>query len=141
MADYLHVLQHAAVGATCSLERCDSDWLFSFEDRLTLNVVCPWRIVTNSGIAVTDEDHIPLIGLKREGGATVATNALLSGKRLVAFSAEIRTADLRLIFEEDVQLQVTNNSSLHDCWRASFRYGEQSLTAIGTGGGDVDFRE
>lgn len=141
MADYLHALQHAATGQTCSVVKRDSDWVFTLADTLTLNVECPWRIVTNKGIAVTDEDDGQLFGLKEPASAAARANALLVGKRLTALDADIKTADLHLSFEGGIQLQVLNNSSGYEGWRASFRYGDKPLTAVGMGGGDINFCE
>ena len=129
MADYLHVMQHAATGATCSVVKRESDWLFTLADTLTLSVECPWRVITDKGIAVTDEDDGQLFGLNEPVRSAARTNALLIGKRLVAFDVDIRTADLRLSFEGGIQLQVFNNSSGYEGWQASFRYGEVTLTA------------
>ena len=141
MADYLHVLQHAATGQTCSVAKRDSDWSFAFADTLVLNVECPWRIVTNKGIAVTDEDDAQSFGLKEPVSAAARANALLVGKALTALDADIKTADLRLSFEGSILLQVFNNSSGYEGWRASFRFGEKPLTAVGMGGGDINFSE
>ena len=139
MADYLHVLQHAATSATCSVLKRDSDWVFALGDAITLNVECPWRIVTAKGIAVTDEDDGQQFGLKEPVSAAVRANEMLIGKRLAAFNVDIRTADLRLSFEGGIELQVFNNSSGYEGWQASFKHGEKRLTAVGMGGGGVNF--
>ncbi|MDP3736929.1 MAG: hypothetical protein Q8R02_06040 [Hyphomonadaceae bacterium] len=141
MTDYLHVLQYAASGATCSVAKRESDWLFTFADAVTLNVQCPWRVITDEGIAVADEDDGQFFGLKDPVSAAVRANALLAGKGLTAFDVEIKTADLRLSFEGGVQLQVFNNSSGYEGWQARFRYGEKTIAAVGMGGGDVNFCE
>ena len=141
MADYLHVLQHAATGATCSVVKRENDWLFTFANALILYVECPWRVVTEKGIAVTDEDDGQLFGLKEPVSAANRANALLLGTGLTNLQVDLRTADLRLTFEGGVQLQVFNNSCAYTGWRASFRYGEQALTAVGLGGGGLDFTE
>jgi hypothetical protein len=141
MSDYLHVLQYAAQGATCTVAKREHDWLFTFGDLLGLAVGCPWRILSDAGIMVSNEDEGQLFGLKEPVSATTRANALLAGRRLIAFVADTKTADLKLSFDAEVQLQVFNNSSGYEGWQASYREGERSLQAIGMGGGGISFLE
>ncbi len=138
-ADYLHLLQAAAVGRTCVIERREHDWAFDFGDGVGMAVSVPWRIVTARGIALTDANDGQKFGLPAPVDAELTANELIQGRRVISFDVEIRTADVRIALEGDVALQLFNNSSGYEGWQATFADDGRTITAIGLGGGDINF--
>jgi hypothetical protein len=138
-ADYLHLLQAAPVGRTFVIERREHDWAFDFGDGVGMAVSVPWRIVTAHGVALTDADDGQRFGLPAPVDAALKANELVRGRRVTSFDVELRTADIRVTLDGDVTLQLFNNSSGYEGWRATFTDDGRTITAVGTGGGDVNF--
>ncbi len=138
-ADYLHLLQAAPLGRSCVIERREHDWAFDFGDGVGMAVSVPWRIVTAHGVELTDADDGQLFGLPAPVDVESKANELVRGRRVTSFDVELKTADVRVTLEGDVALQLFNNSSGYEGWQATFTDDGKTITAVGMGGGDINF--
>jgi hypothetical protein len=127
-------LSSSAKGALCTgvelyARHC---WSFDFEGRLRLNVQCPWRIVSDSGIALGSEDDSQYFGLPSPvNGGAVALH-LLAATALKQVLITEKTGDVVFEFESGIRLEVFNNSSGYEGWNCGTSSG---FEVIGMGGG------
>jgi hypothetical protein len=137
--DLLRDFEVALVGRGCQIERRAADWAFSFEDAGHLNTDSPWRLVVEERIAVADEDDGQMFGLGQPVDATGRANALLAAEQVATVQVDRVTADIRILFESGLRLDIFNISSGHEAWQAKFPRGDQTVTLVGMGGGRVAF--
>ena len=127
-------LSLTASGALCTgVELCaPGSWGFDFDGRLRLNVQCPWRIVSDRGIALGSEDDGQQFGLPApvDGGAVALK--LLAAVPLKQVLVTEKTGDIVFEFESGIRLEVFNNSSGYEGWNCGTPSG---LEVIGMGGG------
>ena len=135
--DLLSPLLQIFVGRTCAVERQENHWAFAFGEGADLGVGVPWRIVTNTGIAFADTDDNQLFGLPQPVDGQALTNELLAGRRVIGFHVDAKTADIRILFEGDVRLEMFNNSSGYEGWSAVVQKDGKMTSVLGLGGGEV----
>lgn len=127
-------LSSTARGALCTGVElyAPGSWSFNFEGRLGLNVQCPWRIVSDRGIALGSEDDGQQFGLPApvDGGAVALK--LLAAVPLKQVLVTEKTGDIVFEFESGIRLEVFNNSSGYEGWNCGTPSG---LEVIGMGGG------
>jgi|GEM_PF-1249359 len=127
-------LSTSAKGALCTGVElyAPGSWTFNFEGRLRLNVQCPWRIVSDRGIALGSEDDGQQFGLPAPvKGETVALQ-LLAATALMQVLITEKTGDIVFEFDSGIRLEVFNNSSGYEGWNCGTTSG---LEVIGMGGG------
>ena len=127
-------LSSSAKGAKCSdveLYAPDS-WSFDFQGRLRLNIQCPWRIISDSGIALGSEDDGQQFGLLAPLNGGEMALRLLAGTTLKHVLITEKTGDVVFEFESGIRLEVFNNSSGYEGWNCGTSSG---LAVIGMGGG------
>jgi hypothetical protein len=135
--DHLPNFLHAFVGRTCTVERHEHHWTFSFGVDASLGVEAPWRIASDSGIAFADTDDQQKFGLPQPIDGQAPSNEILGGRRVTSFDVDARTADIRIEFEGDLLLEVFNNSSGYEGWQAVALVDGQTIQVVGLGGGDL----
>jgi Family of unknown function (DUF6188) len=108
-------------------------WRFEFEGRTTLDVRCPWRIITDGGIALGNADHEQQFGLPKPVDAKLEAERLLLA-RVANVTLRERTADLVLELEGGTSLEVFNSSSGYEGWECTSTDG---LLAVAMGGGEL----
>lgn len=135
--DRLSTFVHAFVGRTCSVERREHRWTFTFGTDAGLGVFAPWRIVTGSSIAFADTDDHQWFGLPQPVDGQARSNELLGGRRVISFDVDVKTADIQIRFEGDLRLEVFNNSSGYEGWEAAVQVDGQTISVVGLGGGDL----
>ncbi|MBX7495344.1 hypothetical protein K3172_05690 [Qipengyuania sp. 6B39] len=130
-------LSAALRGREVRVFRREADWGFDFGERLHIAASVPWRIVTGDGIAHGDEDDGQQFGLPQRIDGEARVNTLLSGQRVSKVEVDGETADLRVVFDGGARLDFFNNSSGYEGWQASVPVGEEVLTVVALGGGEL----
>ena len=130
------ILSQMLLGLKCtSVVRYGAEsWQFNLEDKVTLDVLCPWRIIEKGSIAYgcgdqTDEEYETSSPL----GVELATR-LLSDSAIVSVRLG-RLGALAIELASGVCLEMFNFSSRFEAWACSNQSG---LTVIANGGGEVD---
>jgi hypothetical protein len=122
------------IGRECSqIERRDYDWVFSFEDAGKVTCECPWRIICDNRIALTNIDHGQLFGLKVPIDGAKKAKELLDGKNVVSIKVAPTSSDLAISFEGETTLEIFNYSSGYEGWNA----GSQGFYVVAMGGGKL----
>jgi hypothetical protein len=135
--DDLSNFLRAFSGRTCTVEKQEHRWTFSFGVDASLGVEAPWRIVHDAGIAFADTDDQQKFGLPQPINGQALSNEILRGHRVISFDVDARTADIRIRFEGDLLLEVFNNSSGYEGWQAVALVDGQAIRVVGLGGGDL----
>lgn len=133
----LSLFKAAFVSKLRSVERLDHGWSFAFGEGVYLRVGVPWRIVTSGGIAFADTDDGQKFGLPQPVDGQHKANELLDGRRVVSFNLDERTADIQVMFEGDLRLELFNNSGGYEGWSAGVKAEGFAISVTGLGGGDV----
>ncbi len=96
-------IESAFIGLRCTtVTRFSADSLrFDFEGRTVLDVRCPWRILSATGIALGNVDHQQQFGLPTPIEAQQEAQKLLAD-RIVKATIREKTADLILELEQGV---------------------------------------
>lgn len=97
---------------------------------------CPWRIVAEGKIAVTDTDDGQMFGHGTPVSGVETAWAMLANKKVLAIEVAPITGDLTLEFEQTTWLQLFNGSSGHEAWVAEVKNGP-ACTVVAQGGGRV----
>jgi hypothetical protein len=116
-----------------SVEKKDFSWFFIFSNGGSVVTESPWRLVTTKGIVVTSEDHGHLFGRKEPTDAAASVLTATRNKKVQAFQLSVRSSDLIVAFNGNIQIEFLNMSGGYEAWRALF----QSLQVICTGGGEL----
>lgn len=125
------------VGRSCRVERREHDWVFDFGDGRNVVTTCPWRLVDDAGIGVTNEDHDQWFGMAAPVNAGERANAFLENAQVILVRLDRVTSDLCLNFTNGWRLDVFNNSSGYEGWSGSYRFKDErarSIFALGGGG-------
>lgn len=109
-------------------------WQFDLEDNVTLDVLCPWRILQNGSIACgfgdqTEEECATSSPLGVELATQLLSDSAIVNVRLGSFGT------LAIEFGSGVCLEMFNTSSRFEAWACSNQSG---LSVIANGGGEVD---
>lgn len=99
-----------------------------------LQVYCPWRIITDKGIALGSADHGQQFGLPAPIDAQHEARKLLSHK-VLKVTIRKKTADLLIELEDGSCLEIFNSSSGYEGWECSSKNG---LLVVARGGGDYE---
>lgn len=124
------------LGQTCRVTRSEADWLFDFADNARIAVHIPWRVVTSDGIAHGSEDDGQLFGLLQPVDGEARTNQLIAAQKVASVEVDERTADLSIVFDGGVRLDLFNNSAGYEGWQATIR-GTGDVTIVAYGGGKL----
>lgn len=108
-------------------------WTFDFGEDTVLDVRCPWRIVTGSGVALGFGDHGQEFGLRKPVDGVQEAMQLLE-QPVSAVTIRPVTSDIVVNFGTDIALETFNSSSGYEGWECSSKTG---LLAIGVGGGEL----
>jgi hypothetical protein len=106
-------------------------WQFGFTSGW-LRVECIWRAVSAAGILLGSEDHRQQFGLPAAVDAASRILVLLGGKVVESLNITSATSDLTIQFNDDLRLDIFNNSSGYEGWHYCDR---QGLELIAQGGG------
>jgi hypothetical protein len=122
----------AWIGRECTQVECrDYDWVFSFEDAGKVTCECPWRIICDNHIALTNIDHRQLFGLKAPIDGPRKARELFDRRKVISVKVAPISGDLAISFEDAVTLEIFNHSSGYEGWNA----GSQGFYVVAMGGG------
>lgn len=113
----------------------DHDWWgFKFKGGGTINVTCPWRIVENNLIVVSNTDHKQKFGLPEPIDAAALASKILSSLAVSRVEVREGCADLLISFPQNTQLQIIPFSSGYESWNIEDPFGNK---VIAQGGGQL----
>lgn len=101
----------------------------------TLQVECLWRVVEGGRVRVTSADHGHQFGLGSPANAPTQADALLRGRRVTEIGGGSAAADLVIVIEGGLRLEVLPDSSGYEAWQCFGPAGETRI--LGWGGGRV----
>jgi len=125
----------AFVGLHCTnvVRFATESWRFEFDERTTLDVRCPWRIIRKGGIALGNADDGQQFGLPSSVDGKREALRLLAD-RIVTVTIRENTADLVLELEHGTYFEIFNSSSGYEGWECSSKNG---LLLVARGGGEL----
>ena len=126
------------IGKKCSdIIRHEHSWVFQFGDAGAVTVECPWRIIADNRIALTDSDDRQKFGLPAPVDALAMSRTLLSNRLVSEVTIAEVSGDLRVLFEDQTLLELINNSSGYEAWQAAMHDSIQNILIIAQGGGQI----
>ena len=137
--DRLKTFETVLLGQSLSVTRRESDWSFELVWGLNFAISVPWRIVADGRIAFASADDGRQFGLPAPIDGEAEVRSLLNSKRIVAATVNRQTADLKLVFDSNAELDAFNNSIGYEGWQAQFMCDGKSTTLVALGGGGVAF--
>jgi len=111
-----------------------SFWVFKFGPDALISVECLWRIIQQSRVVLTSEDHGQRFGLPAPVDAKAECIALLNGQAVTAASLKVVTADLVITFSSDLRLEIIPTSSGYESWQMRDPTG---ANYVAQGGGQI----
>ncbi len=123
----------------CRLESVDASaapdqWLFRFEQGITLNVVSLWRVISAGRVLITSVDHGQMFGLSEPVDASVVCQSAIGEAVPQSAAYDDITGDLTIKFSKTIRLEAIVNSSGYESWTLSDARGNMF---VGLGGGSV----
>lgn len=100
-------------------------------------VSCPWRIVSNAGIAFGSEDDGHQFGLPAPVDGEAKAREIIGLHPLTSLAVHSSAADLTLWFRNGFRVDVFNNSMGYEGWQAGFETGRGEAAIIAYGGGKI----
>jgi hypothetical protein len=116
-----------------SVEKIDYSWLFRFAGEITVATESFWRLINESRVVVTSEDHGQQFGLHEPVDAAAGVLSSVGGRNVEAARISESSGDLIIEFKGRAQLQLLQMSSGYESWRLSVRGTE----VICGGGGEI----
>lgn len=135
----LSAFENALTCHFCTLQKREFDWRFAFGDVATIDVSAPWRLIRSEAVAVTSDDNGQTFGWEMPIDTTHEAKSLLAGATVERAVVDTHTADLRIWFDNGVQLQAFQNSTGHEAWTADFRSSSKHQSVVALGGGGLAF--
>jgi hypothetical protein len=136
-------LQAATVGSTCVAELTENVWAFTFtrsgQSTCTITVESIWRLIEDGRVAVTSEDHGHPFGLLAPVDAEENGRRVLADRPVLGLAVDRTTGDLTVDFAGGARVQVLTTSAGYESWQAYFRSGDEDVTLVGGGGGDLSW--
>jgi hypothetical protein len=137
VTDHLNAFRNALHGRACTVTKREFDWVFDFGDGCAIAVSSPWRIVAGNRIAHADTDDGQWFGLAQPVDGQARANKLLEKLNVMDVEIIASTADVKVVFADETQIQIFNHSSGYEGWEASYREDGRGASIIGLGGGDL----
>ncbi len=116
-----------------SLTHREYDWVFLFEEDVSLVVACLWRLIEAGRITRTSEDDGQQFGLPEPLDMTKEVQRRLEFASITAVELREGLLDLEFQFSTGHFLQIIPNSSGYEAWVLSCG----SKLYIAVGGGNV----
>lgn len=111
-----------------------SQWRFSFEPELGIGIECPWRLLLDGRVAISNEDHLQRYGLQSPLDAVAAARSLLASHTVVKVDVRDGTADLLVAFTGGLRLEALAISSGYESWTV---FGPSGSLVVAQGGGHL----
>ena len=116
------------------IEWREFDWLFSFTTGLCLRVACPWRIVSEGRLAFAESDDGQQFGLPAPVDGPRESKRLLIGRKVEGIVIRADTADLTILFENGMRLEIWSNYGGYEPWEL---YDKSGFQVVAMGGGTL----
>ena len=113
----------------------DFTWVFTFETGAFINAQTFWRLIANSSIIVTSEDHDQIFGLPEKVNAGKRVTDTVGNRQVLNYSCHKPCYDLIISFESGARLEFFNTSCGYESWQAL----NGNSHTICMGGGDLAF--
>ncbi|GIM58146.1 hypothetical protein ACIRNY_05590 [Capnocytophaga canimorsus] len=106
-------------------------WQFKFDDFVSLDTTCLWRLVVDSKIMRTSVDNEQYF--TKENSTEIEKNLreVLKDLFLIEIELDTLSGDLFLIFTEKYKLQFFTNSSYYENW--NLHIGNKQYICMGSG--------
>jgi hypothetical protein len=111
-------------------------WWFHFDGKIILTIETGWRLVSDTTIAVTNEDDGQIFGRKTTVDAAAEATSLLADKSVSGVLIEPACSDLTIHFGVALRLDVINLSRGYEAWNLT---GQDGLLLVGRNGEIVIF--
>jgi len=100
----------------------------------SVQLECPWRIMSEGRIALGSVDHEQAFGLPKPVDAAVEASNLLKGHPVERAEVLPHSSDLVIDFGKGLRLEGWNSSSGYEGWSAT---GPNNQRIVALGGGDA----
>jgi hypothetical protein len=114
-----------------SVEQREFDWAFAFSTDVYLSAGCPWRVLVDDGIALTNSDDGQQFGFPEPIIGEEEVRRLLVEKHIQRIAIHSDTGDLSIFFDCCIILEVLNMSCGYEGWHLSA--GDTEVIALGGG--------
>jgi hypothetical protein len=111
----------------------EASWIFAFGCGVSIRVECHWRLIVG-GIAVSDEDHGQLFGLKVPVDAAQVVFERVGESPVAEVMLRGGPSDMLLHFANGAILEILPNSSGHENWALR---GPDGWVMLAAGGGNL----
>jgi hypothetical protein len=109
-------------------------WQFHFQGDCFVNIECPWRVFEKGTYKFSGADHDQKFGLREPFDVVKETTRLIAGKKVTELSIAKEAADLVLHFEDEVRIELLQNSGGYEAWNVS---GPDGILVVAMGGGKL----
>jgi hypothetical protein len=109
-------------------------WRFTFGPDAELRSECPWRVIRNSRVVLSNEDHGHQFGLPGPINAETECRALIRGAAVLSASIRDESRDFVLAFGPKLRLELVPLSSGYESWQL---FGPRDLHIVAMGGGNL----
>jgi hypothetical protein len=109
-------------------------WHVALGDDLGVGLECPWRLISEGRICVSDSDHGQWYGLAEPVDAVTKSNKLLAGKAVQRAMIRPETNDLVLEVDGDLRLEILPFSMGYESWHIHAPGGREF---VAQGGGRI----
>jgi Family of unknown function (DUF6188) len=116
-----------------SITRRECDWVFVFNNGVSLVVNCLWRLVEGGRIRLISQDEGQQFGLPAPVDAVAEINRRLASTSIEAVELREGLLDLDLHFSSGHILQIIPDSSGYEAWELS----GSARQFIAVGGGEL----
>jgi hypothetical protein len=136
-----HGIDEFLLGLSCTcVHKTENSWHLIFgEEKRSLDLECPWRLLVGGSIAFADEDDGHQFGLPSPVDGEELTRRILSISPVVAVKVT-STADIALIFENGAVLEAFNHSGGYEAWTVSDA-NPLGFLAVAQGGGRLEIMD
>lgn len=130
------LLNDVLVGLCCTaVIRTEYLWQLTFGTaQASLNLECPWRLLSDHAVAFGCQDHEQQFGLTERIDGTKKSETLLSNSPVTLVEVRDGCGDPAISFKNAVRLEAFNLSSGYEGWTCSLKSG---CVVVAQGGGNV----
>jgi hypothetical protein len=114
-----------------SISRREYDWVFVFDQNVSLVVSCLWRLIECGRIRLTSQDDGQKFGLPAPVDAAAEVNRCLALASVAKVELREGVLDLNLHFSSGHFLQIIPDSAGYESWQLS--RGDRQFLAVGGG--------
>jgi len=107
-------------------------WQFYFDEWYFI-VSAPWRLVNAEAFLIGRNDDGQWYGLTEPVNTTTRATDILHGRKVASVLITVPTADLRVLFEGDLEWQVLTDSIGYEPWNFSGKTSNINIVALGGG--------